>query len=76
MNHVAVDLGSRKSQYCVRSAEGQVLQEAKVETRTLKDLFARLEKSRIVLETCSDSGFALLEDGRGPRPCAGGQLGS
>jgi transposase len=60
MNHVAVDLGSRKSQYCVRSADGQVMQEAKVETRALKGFFAQLEKSRVVLETCSEA-FTVAE---------------
>jgi transposase len=55
MNHVAVDLGSRKSQYCVRSQDGQVLQEAKVETKALGVLFGQLEKSRVVLESCSEA---------------------
>jgi transposase len=55
MNHVAVDLGSRKSQYCVRSPDGQLLGEGKVETRALKSVFAKWEKSRVVLETCSEA---------------------
>src|SRR5687767_5381909 len=55
MNHVAVDLGSRKSQICVRSQDGQLLQEAKIETRALKALFGELEQSRVVLETCSEA---------------------
>lgn len=55
MNHVAVDLGLRKSQYCVRSADGQVLSEAKVETKALKGVFAQWEKSRIVLESCAEA---------------------
>jgi transposase len=55
MNHVAVDLGSRKSHVCVRSPDGHVMQEAKVETRALKTFFGQLEKSRVVLETCSEA---------------------
>lgn len=55
MNHVAVDLGSRKSQYCIRAPDGQVLSEAKVETRKLREVFGQWEKSRIVLETCSEA---------------------
>jgi len=55
MNHVAVDLGSRKSQICVRSPDGQVLQEAKIETKALKAFFGQMEKSRVVLETCSEA---------------------
>ena len=27
MEHVAIDLGSRKSQICVRSSDGQILEE-------------------------------------------------
>jgi transposase len=55
MNHVAVDLGSRKSQYCVRSPDGQLLGEGKVETHTLKSVFGNWGKSRIILETCSEA---------------------
>jgi transposase len=55
MNHVAIDLGSRKSQFCVRSADGQIIQEAKIETKALRGFFARLSKSRVVLETCSEA---------------------
>lgn len=55
MNHVAVDLGSRKSQICVRSSGGQVLQEAKVDTKALKGFFAKMEQSRVVLETCTEA---------------------
>lgn len=85
MNHVAVDLGSRKSQYCVRSADGQVVQEAKVATRALKGVFAQMEKSRVVLETCSEafsirSASTVLDSGRligmprvARRSCCGAQ---
>lgn len=55
MNHVAIDLGSRKSQYCVRAADGQVLEEGKVATKELGALFRRIPKSRVVLETCSEA---------------------
>lgn len=60
MNHVAVDLGSRKSQLCVRSPDGQVLKEAKIDTKTLKSFFLTEEKSRVVLETCSEA-FTIAE---------------
>jgi transposase len=55
MNHVAIDLGARKSQFCVRSASGQVLTEAKIDTRALRGFLGQLEKSRVVLETCSEA---------------------
>jgi transposase len=57
MNHVAVDLGSRKSQLCVRTPDGRVVREVKVRTRDLVDspLFSSLEKSRVVLEACAEA---------------------
>lgn len=55
MIHVAVDLGSRKSQVCVRAADGQILREAKIETKALKAFFQQQEKSRVVLETSSEA---------------------
>lgn len=60
MNHVAVDLGSRKSQYCVRSADGQVMQEAKIETKALDAFFRQAIKSRVVLEACTEA-FKVAE---------------
>jgi transposase len=60
MNHVAIDLGSRKSQFCVRSPDGQVLEEAKIATKALREFFTQLEKSRVILETCSEA-FTVAE---------------
>lgn len=60
MNHVAVDLGSRQSQLCVRSAEGQIQQEAKVANTDLRKVFAALSRSRVVLETSSEA-FAVAD---------------
>ena len=36
MDHVAIDLGARKSQICVRSAEGEIVEEKRLETWDLK----------------------------------------
>ena len=55
MNHVAIDLASRKSQICVRSPGGQVVMESKSETKALKSFFRELERSRVVLETSSEA---------------------
>jgi transposase len=61
MNHVAVDLGSRKSQFCVRSPEGQVLRQAKVKTEDLGKFFQGFDaKCRVVLETSSEA-FAVAD---------------
>jgi transposase len=60
MNHVAVDLGSRQSHFCIRSATGEILQEGSWGTATLSSLFATQEKSRIVLETSAEA-FAVAD---------------
>lgn len=60
MNHVAIDLGARKSQFCVRDQGGTVLKEGRVETLGLPKLFEGLEKSRVVLESCAEA-FAVAD---------------
>lgn len=55
MQHVAIDLGGRESQVCVRADEGQILLEQKVATRTLGNFFKRQPHSRVVLETCAEA---------------------
>ncbi|HEY8946937.1 MAG TPA: IS110 family transposase [Polyangiaceae bacterium] len=64
MDHVAIDLGGRESQICVRSAEGEILLEERRATRGLKAFLAnRPGKSRVVLETCSEA-FGVAESAR------------
>lgn len=55
MEHLAIDLGSRKSQICRRRSDGAVLEERKVETELLGEYFRRQTTSRVVLETCAES---------------------
>ncbi len=55
MQHVAIDLGGRESQVCIRNVEGQILLEQKVLTSTLGNFFKRQPHSRVVLETCSEA---------------------
>lgn len=55
MQHVAIDLGGKESQLCVRASDGQILLEQKVATRTLGIFFKRQPHSRIVLETCAEA---------------------
>jgi len=55
MDHVAIDLGSRESQICVRSSDGQVLKEERVPTRSLGKYLARRPPSRVVLEACAEA---------------------
>jgi transposase len=55
VNHVAIDLGSRESQVCIRQSDGTILEEARHLTRKLETLFRRLEPSRIVVETSAEA---------------------
>src|ERR1700687_1578654 len=58
MDHVAIDLGGRESQICIRNASGAIIKEQRVLTKNLKTFCEKLEPSRIVLETCSEA-FAV-----------------
>lgn len=55
MQHVAIDLGSKESQVCVRSADGTILVEKKHPTRGLVKLMQSWPSSRVVLETSSEA---------------------
>jgi len=55
MDHVAIDLGSRESQICVRAADGTVLREARWPTRSLGKYLSKLPASRVVMETCAEA---------------------
>ncbi|MFH1017251.1 MAG: IS110 family transposase [Pseudomonadota bacterium] len=55
MNHIAIDLGGRNSQVCVRNGQGEVLREERIETRSLGRYLQRAERSRVVMETCAES---------------------
>lgn len=60
MQHVAIDLGGRESQICVRGSDGQVLAERKVATSHLRTFLKRQPASRVVLETCAEA-FAVAD---------------
>lgn len=62
MNHIAIDLGGRESQVCVRDVEGVILMEKKVATRSLGRFLKRSEPSRVIVETCSEA-FAIADSG-------------
>lgn len=55
VNHVAIDLGSKESQVCVRGADGVLLYEKKHPTMGLEALMRSLSPSRVVLETSSEA---------------------
>jgi transposase len=60
MDHVAIDLGARKSQICVRSPDGQIVEEKRLETWDLKHYLAGRPKSRVIVETCAEA-FGVAE---------------
>jgi transposase len=63
MDHVAIDLGGRESQVCVRSSDGAILRELRIGTLKLPAFLAGLAKSRVVLEACAES-FAVADAAR------------
>ncbi|HEX7678480.1 MAG TPA: IS110 family transposase [Thermoanaerobaculia bacterium] len=64
MEHLAIDLGGRESQICVRDTEGTILEEKRCPTASLKKYLAGRPQSRVVLETCAEA-FAVAEAARG-----------
>jgi transposase len=60
MRQIAIDLGGRNSQICVRSSEGEIVEERSCETRHLRAYLRRQEPGRVVLETCAEA-FAVAD---------------
>jgi transposase len=57
MEHIAIDLGSRESQICIRSEQGAILLERKVATVRLPAYLRKRPQSRVILETCAEAFF-------------------
>jgi transposase len=55
MQHLAIDLGGRESQVCIRDGRGKILRESRVLTEQLQRLLEQQPPSRVVMETCSES---------------------
>lgn len=60
MEHIAIDLGGRESQICVRNERGKILKEQRSATSDLRRIFKDRPSSRVVLETCSEA-FTVAE---------------
>jgi transposase len=54
MEHLAIDLGGRESQLCLRAADGAILREGRVPTRQLEEELRR-PMCRVVMETCAEA---------------------
>jgi len=55
VRHVAIDLGGRESQVCIRQADGTILEETRCPTKKLPQLVASWEPGRVVLETSAEA---------------------
>ena len=55
MEHLAIDLGGRESQVCIRGADGVILEEKRWATRDLGRYLGTRPRSRVVLETCAEA---------------------
>lgn len=60
MDHIAIDLGSRESQVCIRAADGVIREERRVGTRSLGKFLVGRPRSRVVLEACAEA-FAIAD---------------
>jgi predicted NBD/HSP70 family sugar kinase len=60
MEHLAIDLGGKESQICVRSSDGQIVEERRCRTAALPGYLASRPRSRVVVETCTEAfGIAM-----------------
>jgi len=55
MEHIAIDLGGRESQICVRAVDGSVVDEKRCATKSLKNYLGGRPKGRVIVETCSEA---------------------
>src|SRR5260370_9079572 len=60
MEHLAVDLGGKKSQSRLRSSEGQILTEAKVVNEEIQSWVEGSEPRRVIVETWTEA-FAIAD---------------
>ena len=63
MDHVAIDLGAKKSQICLRGADGRILEEKRLPTSDLETYLAGRPTSRVVVETCAEA-FCVADAAR------------
>ena len=63
MQHIAIDLGGRKSQFCIRSATGEILKEGQISTHQLTPFFKSVPRSVVILETCAEA-FKVAEQAK------------
>lgn len=60
MEHVAIDLGSRESQVCIRNEKAEIVLETQIRTRLLPDWLKGRPPSRVLVEASAEA-FAVAE---------------
>jgi transposase len=55
MDHVAIDLGGRESQICVRHPDGTLVEQRRLRTTEIPAYLAQRGASRVIVETCSEA---------------------
>lgn len=63
MKHVAIDLGKRESQICIRQPDETILEQGRFPTKSLPRLMKRWEPSRVILETSAEA-FKMADAAR------------
>jgi transposase len=60
VEHLAIDLGGRKSQLCLRDGGGQILTEAKIVNEEIETWLKGVQPRRVIVETCTEA-FAIAD---------------
>jgi transposase len=55
MEHIAIDLGGRESQICVRGPDGTIREERRIATLALPEYLRGRDTARVIVETCTES---------------------
>jgi len=55
MEHIGIDLGSKESQVCIRSTDGEIVGEWRWRTGRLVALLRGRPAARVILETCTEA---------------------
>ena len=70
MQHLAIDLGGRESQVCLRAQDGLILREVRVPTKLIESELGGRPPCRVIIETCAEAfsvADAALRLGHDPR---------
>ncbi len=62
MEHLAIDLGKRESQICLRNERGEILKESRVDTCEIGEALRTQSKpTRVIVETCAEA-FSVADE--------------